>query len=208
MKVSDSSRCVVPWQRRDAARLACWNSHASSTRSSCPCAGLRLGPGTGLSVAGDVRARCCTMRAYVGPLGRDGAGLSPVIFAAGRGRCAAGRLLVIGGAEDRLRGSGVLQTFAELAGGAGERIVIITAALGIPGRSFANYSGAFQRFGVPAVRELRLARQGHADDERTLAALSWATGVFLSGGDQSRLGVLVGSRANVHVWRMGHAGVV
>ncbi|HUK69430.1 MAG TPA: cyanophycinase [Streptosporangiaceae bacterium] len=107
-----------------------------------------------------------------------------------------GRILAIGGAEDRLRGSKLVRTFAELSGGASARIVLITAASGIPGRSFAEYSAAFRRFGVPEFRELRLGSQEDAYDERALAALAWATGVFFSGGDQSRLRVLVGSPAN------------
>ena len=107
-----------------------------------------------------------------------------------------GHILVIGGAEDRVRGSELLQTFVELSGGACARIVLITTASGIPSRSFAEYSAAFHRFGVPVIRELRLASQKDAYDERTLAELMSATGVFFSGGDQSRLGVLVGSPTN------------
>jgi cyanophycinase len=107
-----------------------------------------------------------------------------------------GHILAIGGAEDRVRGSELLQAFAELAGGACARIVLITTASGIPSRSFAEYCAAFNRLGVPVVRELRPASPEDAHDERTLAALTWATGVFFSGGDQSRLQVLVGSSAS------------
>ena len=108
-----------------------------------------------------------------------------------------GRLLVIGGAEDRAAaGPGLLHAFAELAGGTGARIVLVTTASGTPGNSFARYSAAFRELGVPAVRELRLADREDADDDRTRTELSRATGVFFSGGDQGRLGVLVGSRAN------------
>jgi cyanophycinase len=74
--------------------------------------------------------------------------------------------------------------------------VVVTTASGTPGRSFARYAAAFRGLGVPVVRELRPASREEADDDRTVAALGWATGVFFSGGDQSRLEVLVGSRTN------------
>jgi cyanophycinase len=105
-----------------------------------------------------------------------------------------GQLLAIGGAEDRAAGgSELLRTFAELSGGSAARIVLVTAASGTPGVSFAEYSAAFHRLGVPEIRELQLAS---ANGEQTRTELAGATGVFLTGGDQSRLGVLVGSAAN------------
>ena len=116
--------------------------------------------------------------------------------AAAPGPSSYGRLLLIGGGEDRAGGSELLRTFAGLSGGACARIVLITTASGIPGQSFARYSAAFHGLGVPVVRELRLASREQADDERTRTELAWATGAFFTGGDQSRLGVLVGSRAN------------
>jgi cyanophycinase len=107
-----------------------------------------------------------------------------------------GHLLVIGGAEDRAGGAGLLRVFAELSGGTGARILLITTASGTPQDSFAQYAAAFARLGVPVVRELRPASQREADDDRALTELGRATGVFFTGGDQSRLRVLVGSRTN------------
>jgi cyanophycinase len=43
-----------------------------------------------------------------------------------------GRLLIIGGGEDRCCGAGVLERFVHLAGGDQTRITLVTAA-GIPG---------------------------------------------------------------------------
>lgn len=115
----------------------------------------------------------------------------------GRGHSSSWHLLVIGGAEDRVGDTDLLRIFAELSGGVRARVVVITTASGVPRTSFAKYSAAFHRLGVPVVRELRLASQEDAEDERTLTELNWATGVFFSGGDQSRLAVLVGSRTNL-----------
>jgi cyanophycinase len=105
--------------------------------------------------------------------------------------------MAIGGAEDRTRDCAVLQVFAELCGGTGARIVLITTASGVPARSFALYVAAFRRLGICDIRELRLASHEQADDEQTLTALAQATGVFFTGGDQARLEFLVGSRANL-----------
>ncbi|HLH58632.1 MAG TPA: cyanophycinase [Streptosporangiaceae bacterium] len=114
----------------------------------------------------------------------------------GPGRPGPGVLLVIGGAEDRTGDCVLLRDFTELAGGAEARIVLITAASGAPADSFAEYASVFRRLGVPDVRELRIGGQDQANGERTGAELAAATGVFLTGGDQARLGPLVGSRTN------------
>jgi cyanophycinase len=103
---------------------------------------------------------------------------------------------VIGGAEDRTGDCALLRDFTELSGGADARIVLITTASGVPSESFTEYASAFRRLGVPDVRELRIDSQDQANGERTSVELARATGVFLTGGDQARLGSLVGSRAN------------
>ena len=106
-----------------------------------------------------------------------------------------GCLMVIGGAEDRSSDCWLLQAFAELCGGAGARIILITTASGRPAQSFATYLAAFRRFGIGDVRELRLDSHEQANSEQTRATLARATGVFFTGGDQARLQFLAKSRA-------------
>lgn len=108
-----------------------------------------------------------------------------------------GCVMVIGGAEDRASECWLLQAFADLCGGTGARIVLITTASGIPAESFATYLAAFRRLGITDVRELRLASHEQANSEQTLATLARATGIFFTGGDQARLQFLVSSRANL-----------
>jgi cyanophycinase len=105
-------------------------------------------------------------------------------------------LMVIGGAEDRASDCWLLRAFAELCGGAGARIVLITTASGMPAQMFATYLVAFRRLGIGGVRELRLTSHEQADSEQTLATIAQATGIFFTGGDQARLQFLVRSRAN------------
>jgi cyanophycinase len=107
-----------------------------------------------------------------------------------------GRLLIIGGAEDRCCGAGLLERFAELCGGEKARIVLITTATDVPEEVLADYERVFRKLGVDHISELRLRGRADADSDDAAKLLSDATGVFFSGGDQSRLRTLVGSRIN------------
>jgi cyanophycinase len=118
-----------------------------------------------------------------------------------------GRLLIIGGAEDRCRGTGLLERFVELSGGDAARIVLVTTATGRPHEVHADYDRVFRRLGVERITELRLHGRADADDDDAAKLLEDATGVFISGGDQSRLRTLVGSRANdILIDRLSSAG--
>jgi len=107
-----------------------------------------------------------------------------------------GRLLIIGGAEDRCCGAGLLERFVGLCGGERARIVLVTTATGLPDQVRAEYEQVFRKLGVEQTRELRLRGRADADSDAAAAALRDSTGVFFSGGDQSRILALVGSRAN------------
>jgi cyanophycinase len=106
------------------------------------------------------------------------------------------RLLFIGGAEDRCCGSGLLERFVELCGGDEARIVLVTTATDVPEEVLADYERVFRKLGVDETSELRLRGRSDADGDDAVDLLSSATGVFFSGGDQSRLRTLVGSRTN------------
>ncbi len=107
-----------------------------------------------------------------------------------------GRLLIIGGAEDRCCGSGVLERFMQMCGGSKARIVLVTTATGRPGQVLAEYEQVFSKLGARRVTELPISGRSDADGPAAAAALDGATGVFLCGGDQSRLQTLVGSKLN------------
>jgi cyanophycinase len=107
-----------------------------------------------------------------------------------------GRLLIIGGAEDRCCGAGLLERFVELSGGDEARIVLVTTATNMPEEVLADYERVFRKLGVDQISELRLRGRSDADGDDTAELLADATGVFFSGGDQAKLRTLVGSRAN------------
>ena len=71
-----------------------------------------------------------------------------------------GRLLIIGGAEDRCCGAGVLERFAEMCGGGQARIVVITTATGRPGQVLAEYEQVFRKLGVRHVQGTADQRPG------------------------------------------------
>jgi cyanophycinase len=107
-----------------------------------------------------------------------------------------GRLLIIGGAEDRCCGSGVLERFVQLSGGGKAWLVLVTTATGQPRQVLADYERVFRKLGVRHIKELPISGRADADGQAASAMLNNATGVFLSGGDQSRLQTLVGSNIN------------
>src|SRR5262245_40860667 len=88
----------------------------------------------------------------------------------------------------------VRQRFLDLAGGRKARLVLIPPASSLPeapARSFAFWSTA----DVASVRMLHATSRAQADDPALYGLLRDATGVWMSGGDQSRLVTLFGGTA-------------
>jgi cyanophycinase len=117
-----------------------------------------------------------------------------------------GSLLLAGGGPlpDSIR-----QRFLELAEGKEAHIVIIPSASGRPGapeRAYAFWKTA----DVKSVRVLHTTRRSEADDVRFYGPLRDATGVWIGGGDQSRLTALYGGTAVERELRnvLGRGGVV
>jgi len=90
----------------------------------------------------------------------------------------------------------VLDRFVELCGGTEARITLVTTAAGVPDEVHAEYEQVFRKLGVGQIQELRLRGRADADSAPAGAILRGSTGVFITGGDQSRILALVGSRAN------------
>ena len=116
----------------------------------------------------------------------------------------AGPVMVIGGAEDKVRDKTILTRFARFAGGAGGNVVVISTASSLGDTATEVYRGAFADLGITQVTGLRPEEREEADDQAVVRILAEATGVFLTGGNQSRLTqVVAGTRlgdalANAH----------
>ncbi len=104
----------------------------------------------------------------------------------------AGHLLIIGGAEDKLRQRQILSRFVALAGGHDARIAIIGTASALGDEATELYRSLFGAMGVADVRGLRPLTRDEADDERLCAMLDDATAIFMTGGNQLRLASVIG----------------
>ena len=98
------------------------------------------------------------------------------------------RLLIIGGAA----GTGILRRFVSLSGGPSAAVVVIATASSTPEVLEAEHVQAFRDLGAGSVRALRLTTRDQANDPSVSAVLEAATGVFFTGGDQSRIATVLG----------------
>ena len=122
---------------------------------------------------------------------------------------AAGPVMVIGGAEDKLRDKVILSRFARFAGGPGGHVVVISTASSLGDLATESYRELFEGLGIGRVTGLRPEERAEADDPQVTAALGDATGVFLTGGNQSKLAqVVAGTRLADALFLAHDRGVV
>jgi cyanophycinase len=104
----------------------------------------------------------------------------------------AGHLVIIGGAEDKLRQRTILTRFVTLAGGPAARILVISTASSLGDEATDLYDSLFRQLGVAEVTSARPMTREEANAPRITDALRDVTGVFLTGGNQLRLSTVVG----------------
>jgi cyanophycinase len=97
------------------------------------------------------------------------------------------QLVIIGGAEDKEGDSIILRDFVRRAGGTKAYIVILTAATELPREVGENYIRVFERLGAENVRIIDTETREDASSSTALEAISKATGIFFTGGDQARI---------------------
>ncbi|OAB59133.1 cyanophycinase [Phormidium willei BDU 130791] len=96
-------------------------------------------------------------------------------------------ILVIGGAEDKVHGREILQTFFNRSGGRDAQIAIIPSASREPAAIGNRYRDIFEDMGAKAVRILDIRERYQGEDPIWQNDLENCTGVFMTGGDQLRL---------------------
>lgn len=101
-------------------------------------------------------------------------------------------VMVIGGAEDKVNGCGILTAFFKSAGGRMATIGIIPCASQEPSVVGDRYYQIFKEMGAPQVQILDIRQPKECDEERWLNILGTCTGIFVTGGDQLRLRDLIG----------------
>jgi cyanophycinase len=121
-----------------------------------------------------------------------------------------GTVIVIGGAEDKIRDRIILNRFVSLAGGEDAVVAVISTASSLGTEAGERYRQIFTELGVRTIRTLHAMTRGQANDETFARAVRDATGVFLTGGNQLRLSSTIGGTrlAEAILERFRHGAVV
>lgn len=96
-------------------------------------------------------------------------------------------ILVIGGAEDKVHGREILQTFWSRSGATDAVIAIIPSASREPTLVGDRYQTIFEEMGAKYVKVLDIRDRAQGEDAYFQQYIEECTGVFLTGGDQLRL---------------------
>ena len=126
------------------------------------------------------------------------------------GNVSEGTVIIIGGAEDKVRDRVILSRFVTLAGGPDATVVVISTASSLGPEAGARYKAVFSELGVTRVRPLHAMTRPQANDETSALAVRDATGIFLTGGNQLRLASTIGGTrlADAILERFRHGAVV
>jgi len=96
-------------------------------------------------------------------------------------------ILIIGGAEDKVHGREILQTFFHRAGAANANLAIIPSASREPAIQGERYQKIFGEMGAKSIEIFDIRERYHCEEPKWHAYLETCTGVFMTGGDQLRL---------------------
>jgi cyanophycinase len=102
-----------------------------------------------------------------------------------------GPLMIIGGAEDKLKRRTILTDFVAACGGQEARIVVIPTASSLGDEVVEVYDALFRRLGAGEVTACRPETREEAHDPDLVKAVDEATGVFMTGGNQLKLSAVV-----------------
>ena len=105
------------------------------------------------------------------------------------------RLMVIGGAENKLGRARVLRRFVRLAGGSTARIVLLPTASSVPDEMVAMYTEVLGRLGVRTVTAVAPTNRLQCDHPSLTTPLEQATGIFMTGGNQLKLAQVIAGTA-------------
>lgn len=102
-----------------------------------------------------------------------------------------GPLMIIGGAEDKLRKRRILKEFVASAGGLDACIVVIPTASSLGPEIVDVYDALFRAEGAAEVTEVRPQTREEASDEELVKRIGGATGIFMTGGNQLKLSAVI-----------------
>jgi cyanophycinase len=102
-----------------------------------------------------------------------------------------GPLMIIGGAEDKLRRRRILKEFVAAAGGLDARIAVIPTASSLGAEIVDVYDALFRAEGAAEVTEVRPHTREDASDPDLVKRIGEATGIFMTGGNQLKLSATI-----------------
>src|SRR5215212_4644277 len=105
---------------------------------------------------------------------------------------ARGRLVAVGGAEDKEGDCRILKEFVRLAKGAKARVVVMTVATEHPDNVGREYRNAFRRLGVDDTEVVDVSSREDAGAPEALEKIGQATALYFTGGDQLHITALMG----------------
>lgn len=103
-----------------------------------------------------------------------------------------GRLVAVGGAEDRTGEMRILQKFVEICGGKSAEIVVMTIATDEAESAAKELTRVFKKLKVKSVKTFDVASRADTESKRGLKLIEQASGLFFTGGDQIRITSLLG----------------
>ncbi len=116
-----------------------------------------------------------------------------------------GRLVAIGGAEDKTSDLEILSRVFSLAPKDNLEVAVIATASSIPGELLPAYRSAFKRLGAVKIHALDIRDRDDAGDKATVDRIRRCGLVFFTGGDQLRLTNVLGGSPVLRAIRERHA---
>ena len=96
-------------------------------------------------------------------------------------------MFLVGGKDGRNDDRVLIDRFVRLCGGASARVLVITSATTTPDRHRKEYAKSFSKSGAREVSVFHAEDRADSEHTELLSALDRADGVYLTGGNQSRL---------------------
>jgi cyanophycinase len=115
-----------------------------------------------------------------------------------------GHVIVIGGAEDKVRERVILARFIKLAGGHDARIAVISTASSLGPLAGEMYRRVFTDLGASEVHPIHTINRAQCSDPIAVGTVREATGIFLTGGNQLRLSSTIGGTPLAHAITRRH----
>lgn len=120
-----------------------------------------------------------------------------------------GKLLIIGGAEDKQGECKILKRFVQESGGRESCITVLTAATEYPIQVGAEYHTLFLSLGAKEVQVLDVSDRTQANRQGIGKEFETSSGIFFTGGDQLRItGLLGGTLVGRMLQKLYEKGVI